>query len=294
LYIHFAELGVLGRVYLATEGINAQISVPEMNLHSFQLFLNDISFFENLRLNYAIDDDGKSFFKLSIKVRQKIVADGLDFDLFAQTRPAPYLNAADFNVLTDNLDTILVDMRNHYESEIGRFKNAYCPDVDTFREQLPMVAKHLQHQKDKHIILYCTGGIRCEKASAYLKYEGFSNVYHVEGGIIKYSRDASELGLPNKFVGKNFVFDERLCECVTEDVIASCHQCGAAYDRHTNCRNKACNQLLIQCPSCAAQYDGCCSEECKSIVALPEDEQRQLRKGKDSGRRIFVKGRYTN
>ena len=140
--------------------------------------------------------------------------------------------------------------------------------------------------------MYCTGGIRCEKASAYLKHKGFKDVYHLEGGIIKYARDAKEKGLHNKFIGKNFVFDERLNERITDDIIASCHQCGEPFDDHSNCKNKACNLLFIQCPKCAQKYSGTCTVECQTIAALPEEEQRELRKGKDTGVRIFSKGRF--
>ena len=292
IYLHFNEVGVLGRIYVAGEGINAQISVPSDHLDTFKSHLNDITFLKNVRLNYAVEDDGKSFFKLAIKVKDKIVADGLEDDIFDITTPADYLDVAAFNKLTENPETVIVDMRNHYESEVGHFEGAWCPDVDTFREQLPVVVKELQDKKDKPVVMYCTGGIRCEKASAYMKYNGFENVYHLEGGIIKYSRDAKERGLDNKFIGKNFVFDERLHERITDDVIANCHQCGEPFDDHINCKNKACNLLFIQCPSCAEKYSECCSEECQSIAALPEEEQRALRKGKDKGVRIFSKGRF--
>ncbi len=292
IYLHFGEAGVLGRIYVATEGINAQLSVPTKNLDIFKSHLSDITFLEDVRLNYAVEDNGKSFFKLSIKVKNKIVADGLEDDIFDITSPADYLDAKDFNALTENPDTIIIDMRNHYESEVGHFKGAWCPDVDTFREQLPLVVEELEDKKEKPVVMYCTGGIRCEKASAYLKYNGFENVYHLEGGIIKYSRDAKENGLPNKFIGKNFVFDERLHERITDDVIANCHQCGEPFDEHVNCKNKACNLLFIQCKSCGEKYDGCCSEACQTIAALPEEDQRALRKGKDKGVRIFSKGRF--
>ena len=292
IYIHFDAVGVLGRIYVATEGINAQISVPSKNLDAFRKELSDITFLENVRLNYAVEDDGKSFFKLAIKVKEKIVADGLKEDIFDITSPADYLTVEQFNVLAENPETIIIDMRNHYESEVGHFEGAWCPDVDTFREQLPMVIDRLQDKKDKPVVMYCTGGIRCEKASAYLKYHGFEDVYHLEGGIIKYSRDAKEKGLPNKFIGKNFVFDERLHERITDDIIANCHQCGEPFDDHVNCKNKACNLLFIQCPKCAEKYSGCCSEECQTIASLPEEEQKELRRGKDTGVRIFSKGRF--
>jgi UPF0176 protein len=266
--------------------------VPTEHLSAFEAELHSIVFLEGIRLNYAVDDDGKSFFKLAIKVRAKIVADGLDEDVLSVHGPAPYLDVINFNKITENPDTILIDMRNHYESEVGHFKGAWCPDVDTFREQLPLVVDELDSKKDKPIVMYCTGGIRCEKASAYLKHKGFTDVYHLEGGIIKYARDAKEQDLPNKFIGKNFVFDERLNERITDDIIAQCHQCGQPFDDHTNCKNKACNLLFIQCPSCAAAYTGTCSPHCQTIAALPLEEQKELRKGKDTGVRIFSKGRF--
>lgn len=292
LFYQWNKLAVLGRIYVATEGINAQLSVPTENLQEFKASLSEIVFLDGIRLNYAADDDGKSFFKLAIKVRNKIVADGLEDDIFSYCEPADYLNVEKFNEITDNPETIIVDMRNHYESEVGHFKGAWCPDVDTFREQLPLVVEELEDKKDKPVVMYCTGGIRCEKASAFLKHKGFKDVYHLEGGIIKYTRDARAKGLPNKFIGKNFVFDERLHERITDDIIAKCHQCGEAFDEHVNCANKACNLLFIQCPSCATKYNHCCSDECKEIAALPEEKQKELRKGKDSGVRIFSKGRF--
>ena len=139
--------------------------------------------------------------------------------------------------------------------------------------------------------MYCTGGIRCEKASAYLKHEGFENVYQLEGGIIKYAKDAKEQGLENKFIGKNFVFDERLGERISEDVIAECHQCGTPCDDHINCENDACHLLFIQCPACAEKYEKCCSSECNDFRKLPLEEQVNFRKGKNLGRQVFKKSR---
>lgn len=292
LYRAFDHIGVLGRIYVADEGINAQISVPYSRFADFEEYLESIPFLNGIRLNLAIEDDGKSFYLLKVKVRKKIVADGIDDPRFNPEDIGKHLSAEEFNALTSDPDTILVDMRNHYESEVGHFEGAWCPDVDTFREQLPLVAGELKDKKDKNIVMYCTGGIRCEKASAYMRYKGFHNVYQLEGGIIKYTRDARAKGLPNKFKGKNFVFDERLEEKISDDVIARCHQCGTAWDHHTNCANLACNLLFLQCPSCAEKYEGCCSDACMDFVHLPEDEQKKLRKGVDYGVRIFTKGRF--
>tara|TARA_R100001369_G_scaffold91829_1_gene134356 strand:- start:1219 stop:2250 length:1032 start_codon:yes stop_codon:yes gene_type:complete len=292
LFIHWNELDVLGRIYVAHEGINAQLSVPAVNFNAFKAHLDSITFLENVRLNIAIEQDNKSFLKLKVKVREKIVADGLNDDSFDVTNKGIHVDAVKFNELIEDSDTILVDMRNHYESEIGHFKNAITPDVDTFRDSLDIIEKDLaDHKEDKKLVMYCTGGIRCEKASAYYKHKGFKNVYQLEGGIIEYTRQVKNLKLENKFLGKNFVFDHRRGERITDDVIANCHQCGNPCDNHVNCANEACHLLFIQCDSCAEAMNNCCSVECKEIHELPFEEQKKLRKGKVVSNKIFKKGR---
>jgi UPF0176 protein len=294
LYIGLASFDVLGRIYVALEGINAQISVPESHLESFKTYLYSIHWLDQTRLNVAVQDDGKSFFKLKILVRKKIVADGLDDQSFDVTSTGVHVDAKAFNDLADDPNTLIVDMRNHYESEVGHFKNAICPDVDTFREELQVVEDLMKEHKDKNLLMYCTGGIRCEKASAWMKHQGFKNVFQLNGGIIKYAQEVKSQGLENKFIGKNFVFDERLGERITNDIIAVCHQCGTACDDHTNCKNDGCHLLFIQCKACAEKFNGCCSAECSHIISLPEEAQRELRKGINKGRQVFRKGRSEN
>ncbi len=292
LFLAWDQLDVLGRTYVSSEGINAQISVPADNFLKLKGQLDNTVFLKDIRLNVAIEQDNKSFLKLKIKVREKIVADGLNDDTFDVTNKGTHLNAEKFNKLMENPDTILVDMRNHYESEIGHFKGAITPDVDTFRESLPIIEEDLkEHKEDKNLLMYCTGGIRCEKASAYFKHKGFKNVFQLEGGIIEYTRQAKEQQLENKFIGKNFVFDQRRSERISEDVIAQCHQCGAPCDTHVNCANAGCHLLFIQCKACQEKMDTCCSETCQEIVHLPEAKQKTLRKGKENSNKIFKKGR---
>ena len=291
LYLDLSAFNVFGRIYIAHEGINAQLSIPESNYNAFSSYMEAHEHLHGTRLNIAVDDDGKSFWVLKIKVRDKIVADGITDPSFDMDNKGKYVNAEQFNKLTDDPETVVVDMRNHYEYEVGHFKNAIEVPSDTFREQLPMSAEMLESDRNKNIIMYCTGGIRCEKASAYLLHRGFKNVFHLEGGIINYANTVKEKGLPNKFVGKNFVFDDRLGERVTHDVIAHCHQCGKPADTHTNCKNEACHLLFIQCDDCAAKYSGCCSDECLRVYNLPEEEQKKLRKGKENGIMVFNKSR---
>lgn len=291
LYQNLADLKVFGRIYVATEGINAQISVPESNYEAFKPFLYSIPELNGIRLNIAVDDDGKSFWVLKVKVREQIVADAINDPNFNMYQKGKYVNAEQMNNMLQDDNTVVIDMRNHYEYEVGHFEKAIEVPSDTFREQLPMAVDMMKGNEDKNIIMYCTGGIRCEKASAYMLHKGFQNVFHLEGGIINYARQAKEKNLPSKFIGKNFVFDNRLGERITEDVIATCHQCGTAADTHTNCLNSGCHLLFIQCETCATNYNGCCSEECQTIYQLPEEEQKEIRKGIDKGQNIFNKSR---
>jgi UPF0176 protein len=291
-YLCLDEIGVLGRIYVSKEGVNGQISVPSARMPEFRNVMDSIDFLKGIRLNIAIDDDGKSFIKLKIKVRDKIVADGLDDSTFDVTKKGTHLTADKFNELTENPDTIVVDMRNHYESEVGKFKMAITPDVETFREALPVVEKMLEDKKDQTIVMYCTGGIRCEKASAYYKHRGFKNVYQLEGGIIEYARQVASLGLENKFVGKNFVFDERLGERISSEVISRCHQCGKECDDHTNCANDACHILFIQCSDCATVYENTCSKRCKEFNSLPQAKREEMKGHIEFNGTKFGKGRY--
>ncbi|MBS3739401.1 MAG: rhodanese-related sulfurtransferase [Psychroflexus sp.] len=292
LFVAWDAMGVLGRIYVAHEGINAQLSVPAKRFTEFKAFIDDIYFLKNVRLNIAIEQDNKSFLKLKIKVRPKIVADGLQDETFDVTNKGMHVDAEKFNLLIEDPDTVLVDMRNHYESEIGHFKNAVTPDVDTFRDSLDIIENDLKdHKEDKKLVMYCTGGIRCEKASAYYKHKGFKQVYQLEGGIIEYARQVKAKGLENKFLGKNFVFDHRRSEQISNQVIARCHQCGEPCDTHVNCANEACHLLFIQCESCAKKMNNCCSTDCQDIIKLPYDEQKRLRAGKKNSNKIFKKGR---
>lgn len=292
LYRQLSSLYVLGRIYVAQEGINAQVSVPTADLESLRSSLYSIEPLNGLRLNVAVNDNGKSFYVLDIKVREKIVADGISDPSFDMEKKGKYVNAEQFNQLTADPNTIVIDMRNHYEYEVGHFKNAIEIPSDTFREQLPMAADMMKENKDKTIIMYCTGGIRCEKASAFMLHNGFENVFHLEGGIIHYSNQVKEKGLDNEFIGKNFVFDERLGERITEDIIAKCHQCGKPCDTHVNCINSACHLLFIQCDECREKMENCCSIQCLDFIHLPGEEQKILRKGIDKGQNIFNKSKH--
>lgn len=290
LYKKFSELNVLGRIYLAHEGVNAQVSVPEPDFEKFRSLVDSIPEFTNVPFKIAVEDGSKSFLKLIVRLRNKIVADGLKDGSFDVTNVGKHLSAREWNEAMATPQTVVVDMRNHYESEVGHFENAILPSADTFKEELPMVVEQLKGKEDKKILMYCTGGIRCEKASAWLKHNGFTNVSQLYGGIIEYARQVKQSGLPSKFRGKNFVFDERMGERITDEVIAHCHQCGASCDRQVNCANSDCHVLFIQCESCAAKHDACCSDECKAWIKLPEEERAKLRA---EGKGVTTTGHYS-
>ena len=277
LYIEWNQMHVFGRVYIASEGINAQVSIPEHNWDKFCDHLKTIPELGEISIKQAIQD-GHSFYKLKIKVRNELVAYGVSEEAYDMRKVGKHLSAEEYNFAMDRDDSVVVDMRNYYESEIGRFDNALVPDVETSKELLPEVKKLLSGRQNDKILLYCTGGIRCEKASSYLLHNGFKDVNQLQGGIIQYAHDIKEQGIDSRFKGKNFVFDDRLGERVTDDVISSCHVCDTSCDNHTDCKNDACHILFIQCTECSELLNGCCSKECKDFALLPLDEQKALRK----------------
>lgn len=267
----WGDFGVLGRIYVANEGINAQLCVPVDRFEDFDAFMKSRPEFADIPYKFAVEEnDSPSFKKLKIKVRSKIVADGLNDESFDPTATGEYLTAKELNDYIDDPDAVVVDMRNGYESEIGHFENAFKPDVDTFRDELQVVPALLADKKDKKIALYCTGGIRCEKASAWLRHNGFKDVKHLKGGIIDYKHQVDREGLPNRFRGKNFVFDERLGERIGEEIISHCHLCSQEKsDTHYHCKNEACHILFLGCDSCVEKNEGYCSKKCQVLDRLP-------------------------
>ena len=248
LYLDLINLEIIGRIYVSEEGINAQVCVPKHNLEIFKSYIHSIDFFGDIKFKHAIEE-GISFSKLKILVRNEIVAYKIP--------------------------------KHYYESEVGRFKNAIIPNAHFSKELLPKVAKILIGNEDKKVHLYCTGGIRCEKASSYLIKKGFKEVYQLEGGIIQYAHDMKKNDLESEFIGKNFVFDDRMGERVTSDIVGQCHQCKSPSDNHKNCKNQACHILFIQCNQCAKKYNDCCSEPCNKFLQLDLETQKKLRKDKN-------------
>ena len=277
VYVEFDILEILGRVYIAKEGVNVQISVPEKNWGLFLKLISSIKLFNDVDIKTAISD-GISFYKLVVKVKKEIVAYNIPKSKFNMDVVGEHLDTKQFNEAIENSNTTVIDMRNIYESEVGQFISAKIPQVEKSKDLLPEVRRMLKGREHHQVLLYCTGGIRCEKASSFLINEGIKNVKQLQGGIIQYAHDVKKEGLESKFIGKNFVFDARLGERVTEDIISTCHLCGNRSDNHKDCKNDACNILFIQCSKCDENLNGCCSIDCKKIASLPIDEQIKHRK----------------
>lgn len=271
LFKYWGDLGCLGRIYVAKEGINAQMSVPKDNWEKFDEFVQSLPALRGVPYKIAVEEGSSpSFYKLTIKVKNKIVADGLDDAAFDPSNTGEYLTAQEMNEYIADPEAVIIDMRNRYESEIGHFKRAITPEVDTFRDELKLVPELLANHKAKKVALYCTGGIRCEKASAWLKHQGFTNVKHLKGGVIDYKHQVEREGLPNLFLGKNFVFDERLGERIGDEVISNCHLCNLKKsDIHHHCQNKVCHVLFLVCDDCRDKYAGYCSRYCRIFDKLP-------------------------
>ncbi|MEZ4738346.1 MAG: rhodanese-related sulfurtransferase [Flavobacteriales bacterium] len=281
LFAEWTELDVLGRIYLAQEGINAQLSVPAHRLDELRIAIDARPEFNKVPFKIAVEEDAPSFLKLTIKVRPKLVADGLSDDAFDTSDVGEHLDADAFNQKMREGATV-VDMRNNYEALIGHFEGALLPKSDTFRGAVEEMLEKLDDKKDEPVLLYCTGGIRCEKASAWFRHHGFTKVGQLHGGIIDYARQVKAKELPSLYKGQNFVFDGRLAERITDDVVSTCMQCGTPSDRINNCQQNTCNMLLVQCPECAVKYADCCTPSCREIHLLPEEVQRMWRKGKPS------------
>ena len=290
IYSEFDSLNILGRIYLAYEGINAQLSVPEKN---WEIFLTIIKTYVDAPIKTAVKD-GLSFLKLIVKVKKEIVAYAIPKNKYNMDVVGKHLNTEDFNKAVAQDNTTVIDMRNIYESEVGRFHNAEIPQSDKSKDLLPEVRRMLKGKEDHQVLLYCTGGIRCEKASSYLIKEGIKNVKQLQGGIIQYAHDIKSKNIKSEFIGKNFVFDARLGERITNDIISSCHLCNEPSDNHKDCKNDACHILFIQCEKCDSDLNGCCSIKCKEIESLPLREQKEIRKSQTriDRRRYFKSPKY--
>ncbi|KAJ9085783.1 hypothetical protein DSO57_1010589 [Entomophthora muscae] len=292
---------VVGRIYLATEGINAQFSCPADRLEEVEKYFNSaepntslkfpLPFAPTIEFNFSTFHK-KAFKKLNVKIRKEIVSSDIPEGEYDPSNQPTYLSAEEWHSRLTELKTsgkapLLFDVRNQYEHVIGHFEGAILPDVDTFREGMDQLIRDTKGQENKEIFMYCTGGIRCSKAGAILKSKGFADVKMLKGGITAYGnfiRSAKEASdkedLPDKlksftslFKGKNFTFDKKLGEPITDEIISHCFQCGSPTDHYTNCRNILCHVLFLQCASCAARFNRTCgSQQCLDSPVFSKQE----------------------
>lgn len=302
----WSALDVLGRIYISLEGINAQLTVPATNISAFARSAPSLFRHENLNFGQLIkrEDVLKPFDKLDIRMREQIVRDGLEIGALDLQNSGHALPASEWHTrlqqrnASSDSSTLVLDVRNFYEHEIGRFDGATRIMVDTFRDTFDAVDEILENHKAEHdgrppseVMMYCTGGIRCEKVGAYLRqHKDISNVQKLKGGIVSYMKFLKDHEVHDSlFKGKNFVFDQRCVttqgspdEEVTPDVLGACFQCGEPCHQYTNCSNLMCHGLVLQCSACAEQFLGACSQRCKDEVVKMETmtpkEQREHRK----------------
>ncbi|KAJ2488808.1 hypothetical protein IWW37_004512 [Coemansia sp. RSA 2050] len=277
------DLQVVGRIYICEQGINAQLSIPTEKTQSLRIWLEAHKVFSGRipKFNWAIEHR-RSFKALHVRARP-LVATGEPLTLETLSHEPEYLSPdaweSELHSAQERGDNpLLIDMRNKYEFRIGQFQGAVCPDVDTFREEMAAVRTMCKERQDKQapIYMYCTGGIRCSIAGAILKSEGYENVKTLQGGVVAYGKHVRERseGVTNSlYRGKNFTFDKRLGEEVTTEVLAKCDQCGGPCDSFTNCANRSCNLLFIQCPKCAEKHRNTCGHAtCIERSQMSHDE----------------------
>jgi UPF0176 protein len=254
-------LNLVGRIIVADEGLNGTVSgTPEacrayMNrLHADPRFV---------KTEFKIDEvEEPSFIKMHCRYKSEIVHSGLRnpkiIDPTKQT--GKHLEPKEFLAMKDEEDVVILDVRSNYEHNVGRFKNAITLDIENFRE-FPEKINELAQYKDKKILTYCTGGIKCEKASALLLHEGFKDVYQLHGGIIKYGKEAGG----KDFEGKCYVFDSRVAVDVNSEnpvIVSTCFNCDTTTAKMINCANPECNEHFTQCDTCGDALQGCCCEVC--------------------------------
>lgn len=253
------KIGLLGRIYISHEGINGTCAGTPEQVKEYMRYMNQHPLFSHIDFKKD-QSDFLPFRKLFVRTRPELAASDLFDTVDPRTEGGTHLAPEDFHAMIEqDPDVVLFDARNSYESRIGTFEGAITPEIQNFRdlkEKLPEYA----HLKDKKLLMFCTGGIRCEKASALFKKEGFSQVYQLSGGIVTYGKKIKPS--KSKYKGKCFVFDDRIAVPITQDVLTTCDHCGIACDRYLNCTNAACNKLFISCDTCAVTHQHACSDVC--------------------------------
>lgn len=252
------SLDLLGRILIGEEGVNAGVSGPKAGIEKFKQTIAKKREFTNMTYREQ-EVPSNSYHKLVVRVRKEIVALGQEVNI---KHKGKHLSPRRFKRWLDRKeDIIILDARNDYETKIGKFEGALTLPISTFKEFPEAAEKALKGKEDKKIVMYCTGGIRCEKSSAFLRQKGFKNVLQLQGGIINYANQFKN----DHYKGKCFVFDDRISgEANSEHVMSKCDICGTDSDLYINCHNMECDKLVVECPECQDKMNKTCSEECKN------------------------------
>ncbi|HSW74193.1 MAG TPA: rhodanese-related sulfurtransferase [Candidatus Limnocylindria bacterium] len=268
------ELNLKGRIILATEGINATVGGSVENTERYKVLMSRHHLFGGIDFKEA-PGDADCFPRMRIVVKNEIVHLGLDTQKVSVKDTGKHLTPAQTHELiaAKPKDLVILDARNNYEARVGKFTNAVVAPIKHFRELPTYIDNNLEQFKDKDVLMYCTGGIRCERATAYLATKGVAkNIYQIEGGIHRYIEQFPD----GYFRGKNYVFDGRVTVQVNDDVLATCDLCSVSCDEFNNCLNASCNKHFIGCPPCIATYQNCCSAACLENIRTGAVTQRPL------------------
>lgn len=266
------ELNLTGRILIAHEGINGTVGGETADVERYMEIMRKNEQFADV--DFKISDGDASYFpKMEIKVKNEAVHLGVDPEKLTVAQGGTHLTPQQVHELLSEKpqDLVILDTRNDYESRIGVFKDAIVPPIKAFRDLPEYIDEHLDEYKDKRVLMYCTGGVRCERATAYLKQKGVAKeVMQIEGGIVRYVEKYPD----GFFRGKNYVFDRRVAVKVNDDVLTHCDLCPAKCDEYTNCLNASCNNHFIACPDCLKKYENMCSAQCKEMVASGKAKKR--------------------
>ncbi len=268
------ELGLKGRILIAHEGINGTVGGSAEGTESYKEYMLAHPLFSDVDFKES-EGEADYFPRLMVKVKKEIVNLRLDTNLVSAKDAGTHLSPEEVHALLTEKpkDLVILDTRNTYEWRVGAFQDAIKPDIDNFRDLPGYIDEHLDEFKDKQVLMYCTAGVRTERASAYLKLKNVAKqVYHIRGGIQRYIEKYPD----GFFRGKNYVFDGRLTQPVTDDILAECEQCKIAYDDYSNCINAECNKQIIVCPPCIEIFHNTCSQTCNDLVQASKVNVRTL------------------
>lgn len=271
------SLGLTGRVLIAHEGINATLGGTEEALEQYKIELLAHELFGAVDVKESAGS-AAAFPRLAVLVKKEIVHLGIDPDQLKPGAGGRHLSPQEAHALMEQApeNLVILDARNNYESRIGLFEGAITPDIKNFRDFPEYIDKNLEQFRDKQVLMYCTGGVRCERASTYLKEKGIAqDVMQITGGIHRYAEEYPQ----GFFKGKNYVFDNRIALPVTDDIIGRCATCDVPYDTYSNCVSTSCNEQIILCPSCLEASAMTCSEHCCQQVKSGAVKVRAIPRG---------------